>query len=214
MSENILKAIAVTAELTGTELSRHALLAMQADLVIYPEAAALRALDRCRKELKGRLTVAAVIERIQSADGRPTANEAWALALRYFDESQTVVVNDEIREACSIARAVIEADDEVGARMAFRDAYERIITSAREQGRMPTWTPSLGYDKDQQRAALTDAVERGLLNKQQVAGFLPAPLGDVGVAIAGLLTNKQEPVCVDYKEKIAQIKAMLKGGKP
>ena len=48
MKPSILKAVAVTAELTGTELSEAALRVMAGDLDAHPEAAVLRALDRCR----------------------------------------------------------------------------------------------------------------------------------------------------------------------
>ena len=81
MKPSILKAIAVTAELTGTELSEAALRVMAGDLDTYPEAAVLRALDRCRRELKTRLTLAAALERIEGQDGRPGADEAWAIEI-------------------------------------------------------------------------------------------------------------------------------------
>lgn len=211
MNENILKAIAVTAELTGTELSRTALIAMESDLAAYPEQIVLRALDRCRKELKSRLTPAAVIERIESCDGRPTANEAWGLALKYFDESQTVIVNDEIREACSIARPVIEFGDDIGARMAFRDAYERIVSGNRQAGKYPTWSPSLGDNKDIRQQVLSEAVERGLLTQQQIAGLLPAPVSAAGAEIAGLLIDKTELTSSDIKDRIQALRDKLNG---
>ena len=120
----VLKAIAVTAELTGTEFSEAALLAFEADLSGYPDSQVIAALTRCRRELRGRLTVADVLDRMSSAGGHPTANEAWALALSSADETETVVWTDQIAEAAGIVRPILDAGDEVGARMAFRDAYE------------------------------------------------------------------------------------------
>ena len=114
MSEKILMGIAVTAELTGTELSKHAVLALEAELGRYPEDVALAALDRCRKELTGRLTLAAIIERINEHDGRPASDEAWATAVRAEDENETVVWTDETRRAMSVARPLLELGDKVG----------------------------------------------------------------------------------------------------
>ena len=73
----LLQALAVTAELTGTELSEPAARVMANDLAAYPVQQVLGALTRCRRELKGRLTVAAILERLD--DGRPGPNEAWAM---------------------------------------------------------------------------------------------------------------------------------------
>lgn len=207
--EQIMQAVAVTAELTGTSLSAVAQAMMAKDLAAYPEEAVMRALDACRKELKGRLTPAAVIERIQSADGWPSANEAWATALRYFDESETVVLNDEMREACATVRPIIESGDEVGARMAFRDTYERAVSNAREAGRRPQWVPSLGDDKEKRALALTEAVGRGMLDPGQIAGLLPAPKAGFGETIAGLLTGPGDDV--DVAQRIAELRAKLKG---
>lgn len=158
MSANTLKAIAVTAELTGTELSATALRVMDADLAAYPEAAVLRALDRCRKELKGRLTLSAVLERVEEEDGRPGADEAWSIALASADEAETVVWTDEMAQAFGVAQPVLEARDKVGARMAFRDAYERIVRDARAAGKPCRWVVSIGRDAERRAVALQAAV--------------------------------------------------------
>jgi hypothetical protein len=50
--------------------------------------------------------------------GHPTANEAWALVLASRDETDTVVWTEQIAEAAGIARPIIDAGDDVGARMA------------------------------------------------------------------------------------------------
>lgn len=210
---DVLKALVVTAELTQTTLSKPALLAMESDLEGYPKDAVMRALTRCRKELTGKLSLATIIERIEDADGRPGANEAWALALKYFDESQTVVINEEIRQACAAARPVFESGDEVGARMAFRDAYERIVGEARTHGQRTQWFPSLGDDKDSRAVVLTEAVARGMLAPSQVAGLLPAPKADIGSTIAGLLEHNTGPETDDVRARLEEIRAKFHLGK-
>ena len=191
MKPSILKAIAVTAELTGTELSEAALRVMAGDLYAYPEAAVLRALDRCRRELKTRLTLAAVLERIEGQGGRPGADEAWAIALGALDEADTVVWTEEIAQAFDVARPILEARDKVGARVAFRDAYERMVREAREAGQQGRWVASIGHDASRRDAALTQAVQRGRIAGESVAHLLAAPQGD-GAVTAALLQGRPQ----------------------
>ena len=97
-SENLLKAIAVTAELTDTDLSEAAARVMAEDLAMYPEKQVLGALIKCRRELKGRLRISDVIERLD--DGRPGPEEAWAIIPR--SESDSVVWNRDMAEALGV----------------------------------------------------------------------------------------------------------------
>ncbi|MGQ5524155.1 hypothetical protein ACUHMQ_12945 [Chitinimonas sp. PSY-7] len=97
----ILEALTVTAELTGTLLSEHAKAAIVEVLLKHPLGAVMSALDRCRRDLSGRLTLAAILERLESADGRPGPDEAWATALEANDENETVVWSTEMRDAFS-----------------------------------------------------------------------------------------------------------------
>lgn len=189
MNPKIIQAIAVTAELTGTELSEPAIRLMESDLSGYPADAVLRALDRCRKELKCRMTLAAVIERIDDRDGRPGAEEAWALALGACDESATVVWNDEIAQAYATAAPLLDARDKVGARMAFKEAYERITRQNRDLGFAPRWYPSLGSDLAQRESALTQAAERGLLPPAVAQALIPHGVSVVATALIGGQTH-------------------------
>lgn len=210
MSE-ITKALAVTAELTGTELSAIALRAMEADLSEYPLQSVLGALNRCRRELTGRLTLAAVLERINAIDGRPTANEAWAVALRGFDEAQTIITNEEINEAMRAARPILDAGDEVGARMAFRDSYERIVAINRTNGVLPRWYPSLGSDKRLREMVVSEAVDRGVIDGAHYLPILPSRTSGDGAGVVAMLENKSLPAGLSPKarQKLAEIKAMI-----
>ena len=66
-NDEVLKAIAVTAEIMSTQLSEHAARLFADDLRHYQITDIYDALTRCRKEIKGKLTVASVIERIEFA---------------------------------------------------------------------------------------------------------------------------------------------------
>lgn len=214
---DIVSAIAVTAELTNTQLSASAMKVMAGDLITeYSESAILQSLVRCRRELSGKLTQQSIVERINQADGRPGANEAWGIALSAFDEAQTVVLNDEITEAMGAARPVMNSGDDVGARMAFRDAYERIVRNNRSVGSKPKWYPSLGHDPLLRVDAIKAAEERGLLTRSQVSAYLPAPITkeeqERGAAIAGLLTGNVAPIPKDpeFRARIAELVSVLK----
>lgn len=175
MSVRILEAIAVAAEMTGTELSKAALRGMELELEAYPEDAVLHALSRCRRELKHRLTLADIIERLSANDGRPTADEAWGKALAGMDENATVILNDEISEAMGVARAIFQAGDKVGARMAFREAYDRVIQRNRE-ARVPVrWWASLGNDASRREIAVQEGIRQGLIGNETARLVLPPP---------------------------------------
>ncbi|MFA7290927.1 MAG: hypothetical protein WC023_01640 [Rhodocyclaceae bacterium] len=215
MSEReIVEAIAVTAELTQTQLTGSAMAVMADDLMRnYPAPAILQALTRCRRELPGRLTQHAIIERIEQADGRPGANEAWGIALTAFDEAATVVTNEEINEAMAAARPVMIGGDEIGARMAFRDAYERIIRQSRLAGIRPKWYPSLGFDPIMRVDAIQAAEAKGLLTRAQAVAYLPAvSAADAaqGLAlIAGRLTDQSTKPELPKHEALLRITGIL-----
>lgn len=170
-SDKILRAIGVTCELTGTELSKPALAVMANDLSSYPEEQVFAALVRCRKELRGRgtLTIAAIIERLP--DGRPSPEEAWAMIPR--DELASVIWTDEVRQAWSVAIPLLKEGERVPARMAFLEAYRRIVQEARDAGKRPVWVPSLGTDLAGREQAVVEAVEKGRLTNEQAIPLLP-----------------------------------------
>jgi hypothetical protein len=149
-----------------------------------------------------------------SAGGHPTANEAWGLVLASRDESETVVWTEQIAEAAGIAQPVLDAGDEVGARMAFRDAYDRIL---RERADPPRWFPSLGRDPQRRTAAIDRAVRAGLLTQQHAAGLLPAPkdTGPIGAALfegKPLMLADLSPGDRDRaRRNIAKLKLILRG---
>lgn len=165
----VIEAIAVTAELCGRTFTPAAAAVFAGDLDGFEERAVLSALSRCRKEVKGLLTVQDVISRID--DGRPGVEEAWAMLPT--DEDKTVVWTDEMAHAWGIARPLIQAGDKVGARMAFKESYTAAVAKARDERRKPKWTASLGDDKYGREPILREAVEKGRLSAPHVRAILP-----------------------------------------
>lgn len=173
-SSDLIRAVAVTAELCGRVFSPEAAEVFVGDLAAYPEAAVIRALGKCRREVRGLLTVADVVQRID--DGRPGPEEAWSLMP--FDESQSVVWSDEMAKAFGIAGPLIEIGDRIGARMAFKEAYARLVNEARDAGAPVVWRPSLGHSPVGREAALLAAVDSGRLTldfARSIEPALPAP---------------------------------------
>ncbi|MBL0142637.1 MAG: hypothetical protein IPP91_11190 [Betaproteobacteria bacterium] len=166
-SRQLLEAIAITAELTGTQLSAGAACVFAADLSAYPEHQVLGALVRCRREVKGRLSLADVISRLD--DGRPGPEEAWAMIPK--DEAGSVVWTDEMAQAFGVASPLME--EPIQARMAFLEAYRDRVRIARDQGSPVRWTPSLGHDPAGREVALADAVHHGRLSAAHAQALLP-----------------------------------------
>lgn len=209
MSANVLKALAVTAELTGSEFSKDALRVMHDDLKAYSESVVLHALDRCRKELRGRLTFGAILERIEEGDGRPGADEAWAIAISAQDEAETVVWTDEIAHAFGVAKPILDARDKVGARMAFRDAYERMVRESRLACQPVRWVASIGHDPERRATALSAAVALRRIDAQGVQHMLPG--GEGSAVVSALLSGETQALLSAPGLSKAEQKAMARG---
>lgn len=193
-SETLLKAIAVTAELTGTELSKNAARVMAEDLTQYPEAQVLAALTKCRRELRGRMSIADVVSRID--DGRPGPEVAWAMIPH--DESGSVVWTDEMAGAFGIANRLIESGDTIQARMAFIEAYKRLCQESRDKRVPVKWGPSLGHDPAGRESVLLEAAEKGRLSVTHAQSLLPYRDGsDAKARLEMLLAETNSPVAID-----------------
>ena len=168
-TSKLYEAVAVTLELTGTVLSEVAARIMAEDLARYPEAQVMGALTRCRRELKGRLTIADVISRLD--DGRPGVEEAWAMLPK--DEQTTAVWTVEMSQASAVVHDLLDRGDEVAARMAFKEAYSRACQLARDRGEPVSWSASLGWDKGGRESVLKAAVAAGRLTHDQAKIYLP-----------------------------------------
>lgn len=127
--------------------------------------------------------VVAQIEGMVEQDGRPGVEEAWAMVLRGQDEAETIVWTGEMAEAWETARVVLP--DEVGARMAFKESYARLVDAARRQRMPASWSVSLGHDPQRRALAVTQAVTAGRLPHSAMADVpaLPAPRDNTLLAL-------------------------------
>jgi hypothetical protein len=151
-SAELIEAVAVTAELCGRVFSEAAARVFVNDLASYPEPAVIKALARCRKEVRGLLTVQDVVSRVD--DGRPGPEEAWAQLP--FNE------------------ALYDAGDRTGARFAFKEAYIKAVNEARDAGQPVNWSVTLGYDVAGRAQVIAEATAQGKLELEYARQFLPA----------------------------------------
>jgi len=196
MMKKLFEAISVTAELMGQTISPTASAVMGGDLEQYPIEVVLEALGNLRREAKGRFSLAAVIEQIEklTPDGRPGADEAWAMIPR--DEYTSAVLSDEMLCALGIAQPLLDEGDQVAARMAFKEAYIRMVGENKRNGVAVRWIPSLGFDKEGREAALNTAVRLGRVGADHAGGLL-AP----SQAVAMLESNGKK-LAIEHKQEL------------
>lgn len=138
------------------------------------------------------------------------SHEAWAIAeksIGFDGQELTVIWTEQMAQAFSRCEDLVKTGDKyqrAEAKKIFCDAYDRLVTQAKDQGLKPIYVTSLGTDKDQQIAAIKQA---------EVDGFLTAP------DATALLEHKQTKLeqlseSERYKtiaqEALAKIKDLIK----
>lgn len=171
--EKVIQHLAATAELTGYEISPTALAMMATDLSSYSEEVIIKALAMLRRESKYKMTLASVVEQIEklSPDGRPGADEAWAMIPR--TEEATVVWTDEMAQAHSVASPLLEEGDKIAARMAFKEKYQSLVEENKRNGIPVKWSASLGHDIYGRESALVEAVRLGRIDCRHAMRLMP-----------------------------------------
>lgn len=184
-SERFASAIGAALEVYGKGVSETALRLWWSSLKTYGIDEVLRGLTRHLQDPERgqwQPKPADVIWQIEAAKtaGWVSADEAWATALLAQDEAETVIWTEESAGAHAIARPILAAGDEVGARIAFREAYNRLVKAAAGEGRAPRQQVSLGHDSQRREQAVRQAVDRGLLTQERADKLLPAPQPEPG----------------------------------
>lgn len=206
-------AICATAEAMGQEMNPGTAAMMAEDLCAYPVPAVKAALKACRFEVKGKLAMADILQRVQASDGRPGKDEAWAIAMTTNDEFETVVLTDEIQLALAAAKPVLDAGDKIGARMAFISAYERFVGQARQDTKQVNWHVSVGFDAGRRIQAVTKAVELKRIPREHGQKYLAdlsiEPITEDGRALAGLITGAVTRPAPALREKLQLVKESM-----
>jgi hypothetical protein len=135
---------------------------------------------------------------------KPGAEEAWAMIPKGEDDS--VVWTQDMAVAFGAASPLMVDGDMIGARMAFKEVYERELAK-----NIPTkWITSFGRDKSGREAALQDAVSQKRLSLETALKYMPEseqllqlannekPLLEnqtkIKNLLSGLVVEKKEPL--------------------
>lgn len=95
----------------------------------------------------------------------------------------------------------MEMGDEVGARMAFKETYTRLVAEARARREPASWDVSEGFDKDRRRAAISQAIEVGRIPAgRYVAIEHDAPL------MLGCSVEASKEIPAAIRQKLAELR--------
>jgi hypothetical protein len=165
--EDIIKRIAVMAELQGREISLAAAEVFLGQLAAHEAGQVCAALDRCLRELVRFPTVADVLARIP--DGRPIPAEAFALLPP--TERESVCWTEEMQSAWFKVR-YLAAESGFQAQRTFMEVYASEVAEARSKGIPARWNMSLGHDLGQGEAVVRDAVTSGKISSDRAVQLL------------------------------------------
>lgn len=112
-------------------------------------------------------------------DGRPDAEEAWAISRGAVDEDETVVWTQECAAAFAKVEHLLLARDDVAARMSFKRVYERMVEQARAQKIVTHWFSSNGRDPQRREYVIAQAVRDGRLTLEHAKTIVPGVLEDL-----------------------------------
>jgi hypothetical protein len=108
-----------------------------------------------------------------SNDGRPGPEEAWArMPKGERMEEDSIVWCEEERTAYGACRSLLFDGDLIGARMAFKERYQKELTEARIQRRAVQWTMSVGYDVEHRLTTLARAVQEKRMSLESALDFV------------------------------------------
>lgn len=130
------------------------------------------------------------LERIAAEDGRPSPEEAWAIASASADEAMTVVWTAETSAAWwAVAQPLMDIGDRFNASRGFLAKYADLVAESRKNGVPVCWEVSQGSDKSLRHQALEAAYKSGRISRETVRQMLPRHSGDTGPIVAALVSN-------------------------
>jgi len=193
----------------GKSLSQRAMTVVFDALEDYPLEAVFQAIKIHTKKGKFAPVPSDIVEIIAGHTGQKHigADEAWGLVLDSLDENSTVVITKEIAEARGLVMEIYQAGDITGARMAFRDAYNRIVSTADK----PVWLVSAGFDAARRADAVQKAIGLGRLPASAASKYLiEAPTTTVAGLIESANEKAEKSSDQEFKEKAKKVFQGLK----
>lgn len=178
LSDKVVEIIGLTIESYGRAASEGVLMLWMEDLLEFPENEILDALKRYREDRRNQKAptvgqIIALIRRVEE-DGRPSPDEAWAIIKPLVhNENLSAIVIPEMKDGYSAAWAL--GRDEIGARRAFIDTYNRSVEANRAAGIPCEWGIWPGLDKGMLADVISQGLQDGRLKREDVKHLLPAP---------------------------------------
>lgn len=163
------KALAVTAEICGTELSETAVHVMLKRLNTYTFEQVHNALKKCMDELTGRLTLAHIKQRID--DGRPSPEIAWSQVPK--SEYESKVLTSEQKMALCFVSDMIDNGELIPARMAFIEKYKSLVAESRANDIPVNYELEMGFGKQGRYDAAKIGIDCGQLDRTEAVRLLP-----------------------------------------
>lgn len=178
-------------------LSDFALDVFLEDVDGYSFVDVMTAIRNARKQAKGRISIGDIMQQMDNMDGRPSAEEAWALAVKSLDENLTIALTQETQEAWSSgASELLDIGDKFNASRAYIEKYNQLVTAARDKNVPISWFVSLGDDKDQRDNVVRQAYKENKITKEHAETLLPYHKSDEGIykalqnSVALMIENK------------------------
>lgn len=168
-------------------------------------------------------------------DGRPSAEEAWSIAVQAIDENITVVWTEETKAAWyAAAKELMAIGDKFNASRGFIAKYNDLVSLARLQGKPVAWVVALGYDKDLRDQAVREAYQAKKISQAQAMVWLPHHKAEKGALAAieskvslmienkGATANHKNLSRLEelkqagnlHQQRIAELKAILEEAAP
>jgi len=184
----------------------------------FPLDIVLQAIDRHLYESKFAPKPAEIVEYIEKMDGRPAENEAWAISINALDEQETIIWTAEMALAFEAARPLLKARDKQGAKLAFREAYSRLVAEARRSLSAVNWSVSIGQDKSKINNAISQALSKNQITLPHAKKYLIDPPAMDGRAIAGFLTgtvveDEDDEITPLVAEKLSELRSTISSAK-
>ncbi len=132
---------------------------------------ALNAAQRMPAYSRSMPTPGQVVAIIEASNPRAHPAPDVAYAMLPADETQTALWTDEMAAAWAVAVPV--SGDRNAHRMAFRSAYERLLTDAAANDRPAQWRVSPGFDADGRLTVVQRGLNQRILTYEQALALLP-----------------------------------------
>lgn len=198
-------------------LSDFALDVFLEDVDGYSFVDVMTAIRNARKQAKGRISIGDIMQQMDNMDGRPSAEEAWALAVKSLDENLTIALTQETQEAWSSgASELLDIGDKFNASRAYIEKYNQLVAAARDKNVPISWFVSLGDDKDQRDNVVRQAYKENKITKEHAETLLPYHKSDEGIykalqnSVALMIENKGSNAGHAMLERSEELKTAAK----